>query len=205
MNPTPCVPCCSVPQAVDIPGLDGNPGPSLVSAVTATTLTGILAGSAGLVTSLAIPLIVANGGTGYALPPIRNAFSPSDPTTTTSATLVMMGMGSTAQIIPATSGKVLVLITGMIRNSGAAGSETDAQLYYGTGSPPANGAAFTGTSAGAKKKMICSTPAGVQGFSLSTILTLTPATTYWLDVALAAVTGGVNAYIYDLDIVAIEL
>ena len=55
MNPSPCVPCCSSPQLVNVPGIDGADGatgaagPSNITGATATSLTGILAGKGGVV------------------------------------------------------------------------------------------------------------------------------------------------------------
>ena len=70
--PTPCVPCCSTPQLVNIPGLDGAngapgaAGPNTVTNTTTTDLNGILKANGATISVLADPLPVANGGTGSA-------------------------------------------------------------------------------------------------------------------------------------------
>ena len=147
---------------------------------------------------------VANGGTGVKVASAKGHFSPGNPSGTTSATAVMMGLGGTATITPLTSGKLMVMVTGMAGNS-TIGDGASAQLYYGTGAAPSNAGGPTGTAAGAIKAMVASTAAGKQGFALSCLLTgLTVGVAYWFDIALLAVTGG-TASIYSLDFVIIEL
>lgn len=68
-SPTPCVPCCTTPQTVNVPGppgADGAAGPNTVTAATTTNLTGILTGNGAIVGAVANPLPIANGGTGAA-------------------------------------------------------------------------------------------------------------------------------------------
>ena len=228
--PTPCVPCCSTPQIVNVPGLDstvaGPAGPNTVTAATTTDQTGILTGDGANVGSVANPLPIANGGTGAAtqaaaltailgssIVPVANGgtgvavapalveASPVNPVGTTSATAVMMGLG--VSITPATSGTVLVIITGMIGNS-TIDDGASVQIVYGTSTAPNNGDPATGTTLGRLKNFVASTDYGKQGFSLAFLATsLTVGTPYWIDVGLNAVTGG-TANIYDLDVVAIE-
>ena len=73
---------------------------------------------------------------------------PTNPAGTASTAGVMMGLGAQAtpaKITPTATGKVLITVTGAISNSGAAATTTYVQLYYGTGTAPANGAALVGT------------------------------------------------------------
>jgi hypothetical protein len=217
-TPAPCVPCCTTPQLINIPGVDGAdgaPGPNSISAATATTLTGILAGSGGLVVALATPLAVANGGTGYAVNGNRYAFTfTSDPALTAiTANPVAMGLGdpgnglgAIAKITMATTGTFLILLTAIIKNS-AGGDGATAQLYYGSGPGPVNGALLAGgTAMGSAKKFVQPTGAGAaSAIALAYFVTgLLPATNYWLDVGLNAVAAG-NASISDIDLLAIEL
>lgn len=128
--------------------------------------------------------------------------SPANPALTASTTGVMMG--NAVAFTPTNTGRVLVTVTGMAKNS-VVGDGTSAQLRFGTGGAPANGAALTGTTAGVYKNMIASTAAGVQGFAISVIITtLTVGTAYWFDLAVKAVTGG-NATVQDLDYSIVEI
>jgi hypothetical protein len=124
--------------------------------------------------------------------------------TGTAAGPVMMGLAGA--ITPTLSGRVLITITGIARNTGTAGDGTNIQGYYGTGAAPANAGAVpgSGVTLGLLKHFINSTPAGQQGFAISYFATgLTVGTAYWIDLALTAVTGG-TATVYDVDIVAVE-
>lgn len=120
----------------------------------------------------------------------------SSPTGTSSTSQVMMGMGALGTnpwtYRPQASGKVLVMIQGYIGNSG--GSGTSAQLYYGTGNAPANGASVVGSRMSAATAGVSpndtngwTTPVFLQGFA-----TLTVGVTYWFDVAL---TSGSASYV----------
>ena len=64
-------------------------------------------------------------------------------------------------------------------------------IRYGTGSPPANGAALTGTIAGPTGTYLLSGSADLTcPFSHTAIITgLTLSTTYWIDLSLAVASG----------------
>jgi hypothetical protein len=127
--------------------------------------------------------------------------SPADPTLTASAVGVMMGLAAT--VTPTFSGRVLVIVTGMIQNDTAT-KKASVQLRYGTGAAPANGDALTGTAFGSLKNHVSPTGPGKQGFALAFVKGgLTIDTAYWLDVSLAADAN--NAAIFDVDVVAVEL
>lgn len=124
------------------------------------------------------------------------------PTLTASLVGVMMGLAGA--ITPVVTGRVLIVVNGDIANNTIADG-ANVQLRHGTGAAPANGAALTGTTDGPLVKFVASTAAGKVPFSLSWIVTgLTVGTAIWIDVGLAAVTGG-NASIADVAIVAHEL
>lgn len=126
----------------------------------------------------------------------------ANPNSTSSTTVVMMGLG--VKITPRSSGRILVIVTGMAGN-GTIGSGCNSQVRYGTGTAPANGAALTGSTSGQEKAFVASTAAGQQGFSLSTIITgLIVGTEYWIDVGLKAVTSG-TASIAGIDVVSLEV
>lgn len=154
---------------------------------------------------------VANGGTGFAAAPIIERFSQTDPTLTASPTQVMMGLADAgsqatpALFTPATSGKVLVMVTGTVLNATVADG-AQVQLYIGPapGSTPANGAVVPGAAIPLGKVKSVGIGQGVP-FTLAYVATgLTVGNQYWVDVALNHVTGG-NASITSIDILAIEL
>ena len=126
-------------------------------------------------------------------------------------TLVMLGLAGS--ITPQATGRVLVICTGVVGNTTAAGDGVSFQLSYGTGTAPTNAATLTGTQVGALKAFVGSTTAGQQGFACSWIITglsvpgsggATTTTTYWLDLAVEAITGG-GAVLKNVDLVAIEI
>lgn len=129
--------------------------------------------------------------------------TPADPTGTTDATGKMMGLAGS--ITPQATTRICLTISGDILNATAIGDGASVQLRYGTGSAPANGDALTGTAVGGKVQYVASTTAGKSPFSLTSIITgLTATTAYWLDVGVAAITGGAAA-IENVTIAAFEL
>ncbi|HSS26143.1 MAG TPA: hypothetical protein VLL82_17530 [Mycobacterium sp.] len=125
-------------------------------------------------------------------PTFLNAF-PTNPTGTTSTTLVQMGAGSTCHITPTLTGAVVFQFTGFVQNN-TANDGWDLQGGYGTGAAPANGAALTGN-------VFTTQVFGVQGvggaslpFALAGVITgLTVGTLVWFDVRAGSLTGGTTA------------
>lgn len=128
--------------------------------------------------------------------------TPADPTGTTSTLGVMMGLA--ASLTPVVTGRMLVTVTGTILNASGIGDGANVQLRTGIGTAPANGDALTGTARGGLVKYVSSTTAGKVPFALSAIISgLTLSVAEWIDVSLAAVTGG-TAAITDLSVAAME-
>lgn len=132
--------------------------------------------------------------------------TPADPSTTTSATGVMMGLA--ASITPVVTGRLMIAISGTIDNN-TLGDGAQVQIRYGTGTAPTNGASLTGTTAGGLVKQINASLAllvpGAGPFALNAIVTgLTLSTAVWIDVSLARITGG-TARVRDISISAVEL
>lgn len=127
--------------------------------------------------------------------------TPSDPTGTTSATQVMLGLAGS--ITPTRSGKVLIIITGATAH--ASGSvNTTIQIRYGTGTAPANAAAATGTTAGAALVTSNSNGGSPESFSVNAVVTgLTLSTAYWIDLGVAVASG--TAVIKTVSISAVEV
>jgi hypothetical protein len=126
---------------------------------------------------------------------------PSNPGSTTSAAQVMMGLAGS--ITPTGSGKVFVVVSGSINNSSGNVLNT-IQIRYGTGGAPVNGAAATGTTAGAALITSNSNGGVPQSFSVNAIVSsLTLSTAYWIDLGLATASG--TASLQTISISAAEL
>ena len=117
-------------------------------------------------------------------------------------------MGLSASITPVLSGKIMIIISGdMDNSSGDDGAQV--QMRTGTGTPPLNGAALTGTTQGGLVKMSVVASVGTVvtrvPFSLNAIVTgLTLNTAVWIDISLAAIGAG-NARVRDISISVVEL
>lgn len=111
------------------------------------------------------------------------------PTQTASATYVMMGLAGA--ITPVRAGRITLTICGNIVATN--GQSATAQLSYGTGVAPVNGAAVTGTQVGSQIVQLALTGYLSTPFSLTAVITgLTVATAYWLDLALKSSSGNVS-------------
>ena len=133
--------------------------------------------------------------------------TPVDPATTSSTVGVMMGLS--ASITPVLTGKIMIIISGDIDNdTGDDGAQV--QMRTGTGTPPINGAALTGTTQGGLVKMSVVVSGGATNvtrvpFSLNAIVTgLTLNTAVWIDLGLAVIAAG-NARVRDISISVVEL
>jgi hypothetical protein len=102
----------------------------------------------------------------------------------------------------------MIIISGdMDNDTGDDGAQV--QIRTGTGSVPTNGTALTGTTQGGLVKMVVVASNGSNvtrvPFSLNAIVSgLTLNTPYWVDISLAAITGG-NARVRDISISIVEL
>ena len=108
--------------------------------------------------------------------------------TTSTAAYVMMGIssGSTSN----TSARFIVMASGQMANN-ILNDGCTLQLYYGTGTPPVNGAAVTGTALGISQTRTSLIAGDSGGWAfMITMPTVTPGVAFWVDVALKAVTGG---------------
>jgi hypothetical protein len=138
---------------------------------------------------------------GFNANPVTYQASPANPTGTASTTGVMMGLAGA--INPQTSGILSVQVSGTMSNN-TANDGVNAQIYFGTGTAPINGAALTGTLCGTKPQVTGMSAGQKVPFSLNCSVTgLTVNTAYWLDVAVSAITGG-TASITDVSITAAE-
>lgn len=139
----------------------------------------------------------------YAVTTTPNTYqaSPGNPTGTTSTTEVMMGLSGS--FTASSTGRVLAIITGNMDNN--SGDASNGQMYFGTGTAPTNGAALTGTAVGTKVIYGATISNQFLPFTCSAIISLTPSTAYWFDMALANGTGGGTAAINNLSISICEI
>ena len=116
----------------------------------------------------------------------------NSPTVTSSATKVMMGLGSAWALTPNATGRVRLTINGITSNTGTSVLH-NINVYYGTGTAPVNGAALTGTAilTGGDYGTISASGANTNTpISLTVEVSgLTLATAYWFDLALGVASG----------------
>ena len=113
-----------------------------------------------------------------------------NPTGTTSATGVMMGLGASYAITPTFSGNVRVEIQGNSTNN-TLNDGCSLKLAYGTSTAPTNGAASAGTLFGSLLNTKVPAASAPQPFAIAGLVTgLTLGTPYWFDILLARLTGG---------------
>ncbi|MCK1543265.1 hypothetical protein IVB12_15220 [Bradyrhizobium sp. 179] len=131
----------------------------------------------------------------YASPSTTLQTSIGAPTGTASATGVMMGMGSTCKITPASTGRVQVWFVGSQADSAASWTHT-VNVRYGTGTAPANAAAITGTAVlgNSNSNTVISSSGVVTSFNIGGIASgLSIGTPYWFDMNLATGSGGTGS------------
>lgn len=123
---------------------------------------------------------------GNALPASPVSIVPANPTAFASTAVEMLGIGGTVKFTPTGNGHVFVYIT-CIGTLGTSTTNLQLGARFGTGAAPANQAANTGTSFGSGSSDITQrinvSTAGLD-YSFQQVLTLTPATQYWFDLAM---------------------
>lgn len=133
------------------------------------------------------------------------AVKPSNPAGTTSTSGVMCGLGSVCAINPSFSGRVRINVMGSMAN-GTAGNSCQIVLAFGTGAPPANGVAATGTTIG-NGVALTNTPSATFSVPFNaegTVGGLTLGTTYWFDLQQFSPTGVGTASVSSLTMSAEE-
>lgn len=129
--------------------------------------------------------------------------SPVNPTGTTSTAGVMMGLAGA--LTPRVTGRVKIVINGYMSESVGVRGVT-AQIRYGTGTAPANGAALTGTTAGGSINMFQTAATQLFPFSCNAIVSgLTLGTAIWIDLAVARVGASGTGSVLNISITAFEL
>jgi hypothetical protein len=149
--------------------------------------------------ALSNPVTIAQGGSGKTTAAAAfnvlnpNAapvtYGPLSPVGTTSQTLVMMGMGVTCVYTPASSGLVLATVKlGYLTQTAVTGVNISPLYGSPSGGAPANGAVSSGTAwgeAGGGTVYNHGATTAPNLYAVSEVLTLTPGTSYWFDVAIA--------------------
>jgi hypothetical protein len=127
--------------------------------------------------------------------------TPANPAGTTSTIPVMMGLS--ISFTPLYSGRVKIIISGEASNNTAVDGFI-VNAAYGTGAAPANGNAATGTTIGNSVSGASAVANALLPFSIVAVVTgLTVGTAIWVDLRLAAVTGG-TASVSNLSVIVEE-
>jgi hypothetical protein len=163
-------------------------------------------GSAGQVLS-------KNSGTNYdaswvndlGLATLQTGLSGSLTTASTSSVMMGLGTGGNAAVItPVRSGKIFVSVNGRLGQS-TVNAIAQGQLRYGTGTPPAYGAAGIGTTIGGVFQLNQPIVNGNTPFAATGMITgLVLGTQIWLDLGLLA-SGGGSASVASVAFAAYEL
>jgi len=126
--------------------------------------------------------------------------NPSNPTSTSSTSFKMMGLGSTLKLTPNFSGTVIIKIDSEAKNT-VDGNGIQFEIYYGTGTAPSNGSPTTGTQVGPTFERDFWGQNATVGFGTNLKITgLTVGTAYWFDIALRSLgSGGSNATIQNIE------
>lgn len=138
-------------------------------------------------TGLTTPLSVPQGGTGTTYATQYTEATPSNPTAVTSSSLKMMGFKQ--QITPQKDGNILALFFGNGHYAANVGGVSYVwTLYYGTGSPPNNGASPpAGATQIGSEITIDTSDVATDDLNLALgalVPGLTVGTEYWFDVAM---------------------
>lgn len=183
-------------------GVQGRLPFSNITQLAADKLLGAdVAGDVGAI-GVSAALTISSGTLALATP-VTAQSTPSDPTGTTSTSGVMMGLAGS--ITPTSSGVVLFQASGSFATDTAAQSVL-AQLRYGTGTAPTNGAAATGTAIGGIATVTLATVNMKYPFAVQARVTgLTPATAYWFDLTLAGSNGLATKTLTNLSLTAFEI
>lgn len=154
-------------------------------------------------TDLTAPLAAAVISGGLTRSVVNSGVNPTG-TTSLSPTFVMMGLGVT--FTPKSTGAFILIAQASGANT-VAGSGFKLRFRYGTGTPPTNGAAETGTQAGSAAIGSVVAAGGQASGNINAFVpsgTFAVGTTYWLDVSLCALVSG-TASLSPINIWAIEI
>lgn len=150
---------------------------------------------------LSMPTIRENETVAVKPATIVNALTAS-PTGITNTSGLMLGLNQT--LTPQTTGRFLITICGVVAQSTTA----DGAFWHirtGTGAAPSNAGALTGTQSGGQQSMTFLTGVLKVPFSITTLVTgLALGTAVWIDLVLAAITGG-TATMTQVNVTVVEI
>jgi hypothetical protein len=134
--------------------------------------------------------------------------TPANPTNLTSTSYTHFGLGSTLNITPLLSGKIQFTIKYLPSAVGTFSGTNSFRVAYGTGTPPANAAAATGsvvggTDLGGGAVAVGSTPAPIVRNVIVTGLTL--GTAYWFDIQGSKNSGFTSMGMSSIEVTITEL
>jgi hypothetical protein len=104
----------------------------------------------------------------------------------------MMGLGVGHIFTPTATGKVWAGFDGTLANTTGL-KKAFATMYYGTGTPPVNGAATVGTVIGGTAAALATDPTAVTAFCVKGLIApsgMQVGTNYWFDLGLKTDAGG---------------
>lgn len=129
-----------------------------------------------------------------------------NPTSTTSTTPVMMGLGTTLKITPTSSTRVKITLSFTVVSDKANG-QVRFNLRQGTGTAPANAAAASGTAISSIQTFLAAVANQTGVLACSVVVTgLTVGTAYWFDMAVnAANVSGAGAFVQQVDYIVEEI
>jgi hypothetical protein len=152
---------------------------------------------------------------GQAVNAVNSATSQKQVSTPTapSSTSAYAMQGLAGSITPATTGTVLITISGTVDSGAgtAAGNGIIYQISYGTGSAPSNAASLTGTQVGSVQQYTNAATVTAFGdvnvpFSHSAVVTgLTVGTTYWVDEAAKSIATASDISLENVSISVVEI
>jgi hypothetical protein len=144
-------------------------------------------------TGLSGGTITTTGTCALALTNATLQATPINPSGTSSASAVMAGLGGTCKLTPVYSTRIYVSFQAQVSNS-TSGSLITVGLRYGTGSPPANGSAATGTVAASEQSYTASAVNSFAPLTSTAIITgLSVGTAYWFDFTQRVISGGTGS------------
>lgn len=132
----------------------------------------------------------------------RLTAAPSDPAVLSSSTTLYKMSGIAQSFTPNLTGNFMVMVTGWVASdTGSDGALI--QIAYGTGTAPSINGAAAGTQTGA---IFTSGAVGTTAvfYTIMALVVGIPGTTYWLDLATKAVTGG-NVNLTKVNMLIVEI
>jgi hypothetical protein len=128
--------------------------------------------------------------------------SPTIGTVTVPANTTFM-VGANIQVTPSRTGRLAVAVTGNTSNS-SVGGQSAVVIHYGIGTPPVPTAVPAGVAIGPGNGVVVSTTNEIVDIaSVGLVTGLAVGTTYWIDLAVTAVTGISNFGNFSITIVEV--